>query len=673
MGFAMSVRRLMPLLLLLAGCAATIAAYWIGLRGPFLFDDFANLPQLGEFGRLDSLDRILRYLTSGTADPLGRPIALLTFLFNAESWPADPAAFKRVNLIVHLVNGLLVYGLLARLGSVLSDGREPARLAAAFAATAWLLHPLLVSTTLYVIQREAMLTATFVLAGLTCFVAGRLRCAEGRTRSGCFLIAIGIVGGTALAMLCKANGVLLPLLALVLEKTVLAGVTQGPATDARRLRALLWLLIYLPSLALIVALVVMIPSYADMAETYRSWSLGERLLTQPRVLLRYLQLLFLPRAYSPGLLNDDLTISTGLLSPGSTLPALAVVALLLGAAVHWRKTWPRVAAALLFFFAGHVLESTVVPLEMYFEHRNYLPAMLLFWPLAALVAQPAERSFVRLSLGLVALAGLGVMTKLHADLWSDGRTQAVVWATMMPNSPRAQANAAQYEIRGGRADLAERRIRTALVRHPSEPQLALNLIGARCALGTLTDDDVDVAARSIRGADRPGELLGRWIDDYFEDGSICASFSSAHLSRLLDAARSNPRLAPNDDQKQTLMSLEGRLALVHREGAAAREAFDRALDFRPAPGAALRQAALLASGGFPCDGLRHLDRFEFVKANVQAPRPGMPAVHEYLLRKQNYWATEFAHLRGVIVDDIRTAGGDPEACKPVFSGGLAHD
>lgn len=663
-------RRLLPPLLLLAAMAAAVGVYWVGLRGPFLFDDFANLPQLGDFGRLDAPDRILRYLTAGTADPLGRPLALLTFLADADGWPADPFAFKRTNLIIHLLNGLLVYALLVRLGALLRDGREPARLAAALATAAWLLHPLLVSTTLYVIQREAMLTATFALSGLIAFVAGRAHLASGRMGSGSLLIAAGLGGATALAMLCKANGVLLPLLALVLEKTVLSTALK-PSSDtaARRLRLLLGLFVYLPSLVLIAVLLLAIPSYADMAETYRSWSLWERVLTQPRMLLFYLQLWFVPRVYSPGLLNDDIVISTGLLTPASTLPAALAVGLLTVAAVCWRRRWPRMAAAVLFFLAGHVLESTVVPLEMYFEHRNYLPAVLLFWPFAAFAAQPVERAFARLSLALVVLVGLGFMTKLHADLWSDGRRQALVWASKMPNSPRAQANAAQYEIHSGRPDLAERRIRATLARHPTEPQLALNLIGARCALGTLDDSDVEIAARSIREADRPGELLNRWIDDYFEDSSVCASFSAERVARFIEAAYANPRLASNDDQKQTLMSLEGRLALARREGEKAREAFDRALDFRPTPAAALRQSALLASRGFACDALKHLDRFELLKARVALPRRGMPMLHDWLLRRQNYWPTELAHLRGVIVDDVRTAGGDPASCRPQMPGG----
>ncbi|MBL8297667.1 MAG: tetratricopeptide repeat protein [Rhodanobacteraceae bacterium] len=657
-------RRLLALLLLLVALFATVFVYWNGLYGPFLFDDFANLPLLGEFGRLESGERIVRYLTGGTADPLGRPVALATFLLDANTWPAEPFAFKRSNLLLHLFNGVLLYLLLARLGAVLHQGRESARLAAALAAAAWLLHPLFVSTTLYIIQREAMLTATFVLCGLLGYVAGRARFASGQIGSGTLLLAASLVLGTGLAMLCKANGVLLPLLALVLEKTVLAVTLQPSPEAARRLRILLWLLVYLPAAGLIAALLFAIPEYAQTAEAYRSWTLGERVLTQPRMLLLYLRLLFLPRAYSPGLFNDDIALSTGLFTPWSTFFALLAVVTLPIAAFLVRRRWPRLSAAILFFFAGHLLESTVVPLEMYFEHRNYLPAVLLFWPLAALAALPGERAFVRTALALGVLVGLGLMTRLHANLWSDGWRQAAVWAQQMPNSPRAQANAAQFEIHLGRAEQAERRIRTALQRFPAEPQLALNLIAARCVLGTLDDADIEVAARSIREADRPGELLNRWIDDYLEGRAVCSRFSLDQVARLIMAAEENPRLSPNDDQRQTLMSLNGRFALLSGNAARARAAFDRALDFRPAPGTALRQSALLASRGFACEALRHLDRFELLRDQVRPARFGMPMLHEYVLHRQNYWPGEFTHLRGNILDDLRTAGVDPVQCKP---------
>src|SRR5512135_1443267 len=164
---------------LASGCllAALLGLAWLayhpGLAGTFLFDDFANLPSLGEFGPVDNAATFWRYVTSGSADPLGRPLALLSFLIDANDWPAAPYAFKRTGVLIHLLNGVLLCWLLLKLGRVLGKTDREAAFAALLGAAFWLLHPLLVSTTLYVVQRETILPATFILIGLLGYVGSR--------------------------------------------------------------------------------------------------------------------------------------------------------------------------------------------------------------------------------------------------------------------------------------------------------------------------------------------------------------------------------------------------------------------------------------------------------------------------------------------------------------------
>jgi hypothetical protein len=80
--------------LCLTALAATIAlTWWVyspGLSGDFLFDDFGNLPVLGATGPVDNWATFWRYITSGNADPTGRPRPLLTFLIDAHTWPDNP-------------------------------------------------------------------------------------------------------------------------------------------------------------------------------------------------------------------------------------------------------------------------------------------------------------------------------------------------------------------------------------------------------------------------------------------------------------------------------------------------------------------------------------------------------------------------------------------------------
>src|SRR5687768_2841566 len=85
--------------------AAVALAYWPGLHGGFLFDDYANLDALGRYGGVRDLHSFLYFLTSGEADPTGRPLAQLSFLLDARDWPADPWPFKRSNVLLHLLNG----------------------------------------------------------------------------------------------------------------------------------------------------------------------------------------------------------------------------------------------------------------------------------------------------------------------------------------------------------------------------------------------------------------------------------------------------------------------------------------------------------------------------------------------------------------------------------------
>src|SRR6185437_6148071 len=389
-GFLMHARltTLPTLLIALLLVCVTWWAYAPGLHGAFLFDDFGNLPALGASGPIDNWAAFWRYISSGIADPTGRPLTLLTFLLDARNWPADPYPFKRTNLLLHLLNGALLYALLSRLGQLLEVELWRRRLAALFGAALWLLHPLLVSTTLYIVQREAMLPATCVLAGLLIWLHGRDQLAAGNLRRGLPWSVLGLGGFTLLGVLAKANGALLPLYALLIEFIVLVPRRPQPEGKARRAHcACLLIFAVIPALAIAAYLAwVGVTGIISGGPALRPWTYAQRLLTEPRVLVDYLQLLWLPRPFSSGLFNDQYVASTSLLHPADTLPAIIGVLALLGSAWWIRRRHSVLALAVLFYFAGQLLESTSIPLELYFEHRNYVPALLMFWPLGLWLA-----------------------------------------------------------------------------------------------------------------------------------------------------------------------------------------------------------------------------------------------------------------------------------------------
>lgn len=655
-------RRLLRYLCLIAALIALgIWAYRPGLGGDFLFDDFGTLPALGAYGPVDNPTALSRYLTSGGGDPTGRPLALASFLLDANDWPATPWPFKYTNMLLHLLNGMLLVWVLLRLGRALRLPEELACNAALLGAGLWLLHPLLVSTTLYVVQREAMLSTTFCLVGLLGWIFARQALTRGRLLHGLLGMLTAAVGCAFLAILCKANGVLLPLLMLLCEWVLLAPSEPMPDIVLERWRRrAIWILLGIPSLLLGLWLLWQTPSAIVSTRAIRDWSLWQRLLSEPRALVDYLGLLFLPRADSRGLFNDSFAASTGLLHPWTTLPCLLAVTALIAIGFGLRRRHPTIALALLFFFAGHLLESTVIPLELYFEHRNYLPAIMLFWPLAIALLRPGSLLILRRTLVFALPLLLCALTWSRASLWGDGYRQALVWAAHNPDSARAQTNAALYEMAHGRASLAAARLRRILGDHSGDVQIPLNLIDAECQLGVVHPPSLNAASAALTRSRAGAAVSFNWFNSAIDRARDrnCAGLDFTGVHSLLDAARANRIWQALPGRRQDIAHLEGVLALAERRPELAQRAFDQALAEDPVPSVALNQAATLGSHGYPRMGLAHLDLYATFPRFAEPS--GMARLHAWLLHRQHYWEHETAHLRAILQADAdKQAAGLP--------------
>lgn len=701
-------------LTLIAILALAWFAYRPGLSGAFLFDDLGSLPKLGATGPVDNWATFWRYITSGTADPTGRPLALLSFLIDARNWPADPYPFKVTNVVLHLINGALLAWVLWKLGGLLlpspsgrgarsasaqrwgegtiprngsgSSDPEPSpgatrhplpegegnkgklfaldrrgiAIAALFGAGAWLLHPLLVSTTLYVVQREAMLPATFVLIGMLGWMASREAMARRHFKRALAGFALSAWLCTLLAVLSKANGALLPLLLLLTEWIVLS---RRPMPDARLRRSMKFavaLFLVMPSVLLLAYLLAVIPGNVATAPAVRGWTVGQRLLTEPRVVTDYLRLLFDPSAHSSGLFNDAFPVSTGWLHPASTLPCIVLILALVGAGFALRKKYPAIALALLFYFAAQLMESGWIPLELYFEHRNYLPAMLLFWPIGLALERPGTLRFLRTTAGAAILVFLATLTSQRAALWGNAFHQAQIWAAFNPDSARAQTSAALYDLQNDRPRLAAARLRLAMPRHPDDVQIPVNLITAECKLGAVRPQTI-AAARTALANDRVGgEVAFNWFGDALAsvEKHACEGLDYSTLQGLLDAAGHNPYWQKYAGIRSDLLHLEGTLALAQHKPDQALQDFNTALKRNPYIGAALAQAATLASAGFPELGLKHLEYMDTLPKR-QAKGLGMSRIHQWVLTRQDYWPRETAHLRKALDAGVAAKRSSP--------------
>ncbi len=462
-------------------CAVLLGLYAFGAGGIFFFDDAPSMD-----GLLEVRDRTsaLAYVFSGDAGPLGRPLALASFLPQQAAYAAGQAApFLWVNIAVHLLNVVLLFALVLRLQRGVPHVLGTAPWLAPAVAFIWGVMPMLASASLMIVQRMTTLSAVFVLLGCHAYVWARQQAVQGRTLwTAVALAAVGLC--TLLSALAKENGVLLPLLLLVMHYTLFgrnpvkaAGQPQPRATwQLRGVALCLWI----PSAAVLAYIALRLPT---IASTYanRPFTLGQRLATESVVLWEYLRVAFLPRFADLSPFRDDYPIRE-FSELGVQLAILAWVVTVAVGVWRWRKGHPLLLFAVFWYLVAHLLESTVFALFLYFEHRNYVPLMGLVIALVAWVS-----SWTALPLRVKAAVGLGYAVFLAFVLWQAtstwGSRQQLVWARQHPDSPRALQMLAGAYMQAGKAKDVEGMYLDALERNPKLSSVAIQGLRASCYLG----------------------------------------------------------------------------------------------------------------------------------------------------------------------------------------------
>ncbi len=426
--------------LLAAVCLLTVAAYALGLRGDFLFDDFPQIVLNKALLPLETYADLVRVWHSGSTGPGGRPLPVVTFALQVALTGYDPFPFKLVNLGIHLANGLLIYRLARSLVPAANDARPGApRYATLFpllVATWWLLSPMGLSTVLYVVQRMTSLAATFSLLALLWYIHFRRR-DDGR---GLAIAGVGLVALTACSFLSKEIGALTLVYVYLVEWFAFRFRSQS-AVCSRVLAVLRYS--PLAATALVGFWLWRIYDF-ELAYGYRPFTLAERVLTEARIVWFYIIQIFIPNVSWLTFYHDDFVLSTGLLSPLSTIFAVAGHLTLLALAAWLVRSAPLVSFGILWFYGGHLLESTIFPLELIFEHRNYLPMFGLY---VAVLALPfhlrglGENLKVFVVCVLLLIAGAAFATIIRATDWGSPM-RVLIEAEHKPNSARANFDAA---------------------------------------------------------------------------------------------------------------------------------------------------------------------------------------------------------------------------------------
>jgi len=595
-------------------CTLLAALYAPGLQGGFFFDDEPSI-LYAEGVRLDRLDAgsLREAFASGRSGPSGRPVAQLSFALNYHFSGFEPIAFKATNLAIHAACGVLVFLLSLRLYAA---SRVPkAMVFAGVVAVIWLLHPLQLTPVLHVVQRMTSLSALFLLAALLSHVVARER--GGRGGATLLILAWGVLW--PLSFFSKESGALFPFFVLAWE-LILRRNERGSLDGFARVFAVLAGLTLLGA-----AIYLALPSGRWLWAGYavRDFSPFERMLTEGRVLWFYIGLVALPRLEALGLYHDDIALSTGLLTPWTTLPAWVGLVGLAWLAWRLRSRAPLASFGIAWFFVGHALESTLLPLEIAHEHRNYLPLLGILlagvYGLSRLLAAPGPRRTLGLTLAVAVLLYLPFVTALRAHQFSGELLRTQIEAQHHRGSPRAQYDAGRVlasQLEAMQTDSPAYSFARAHFERAGElnPGFKLGLLGLiylNCRAGIPAETGwVAELARRLRntpfGPGDSGVLLQ--LKDLSISGTLC--LKRADVEQLFVAALDNPTAAPHHrvDMHSWLADY---LVLGARDLPAAQIALERALALAPYnSGNRLKRAQLAILLGRRAEALEILAKVE---------------------------------------------------------------
>lgn len=448
--------------------------YLPGISGPFLFDDRSNITNnsLLLVTRLDA-HTLADAAFSGQAGPFKRPLAMLSFGLNhyfSEGFKAPH--FKLTNIFIHGLNSTLLLILaLQLLNRTHSKNNQYLVFYAGLITILWSLHPINLTSVLYIVQRMTALSTLFSLCTIILYIKARNSSVNSKTTRGSYYIFSLSLLCLIFAIMSKENAILVPLLILLIEQTLFSKEKPWPhiLQAPKQLKITGFITFAVLSLVFSIWLI----DYASVGYNNRPFNMLERVLTESRVICFYISLILLPRIDGFALFHDDIVISTSLLSPWTTITSFIFILGLLITTFYYRKKNPLFALGISWFFIGHIIESTFFPLEIAHEHRNHLPSIGII--IAAFSLVPIRKLESKKAIAAIIFIAfiLGLTTILRATQWSDYKTLAFYEAKHNSASPATQAMLSNAAHQAGAIEVAITAIENAIRLDPTETAYAL--------------------------------------------------------------------------------------------------------------------------------------------------------------------------------------------------------
>lgn len=467
-----------PLLLTLI-LLATVLLYWQGLGGGFYLDDLSNLDGLTEASGTKGMMNFV--FNNGSY----RFLSYLSFLPHQADWINQNAfPFKLTNLLIHLLNTGLVFfltHLICQKLDITGNFRTGIML---FCPLIWATAPIHASSVLYVIQRMTLLSTTFTLLACTFFLA-REACWDTRNRR--LAATVIIISCYFLGILAKENAVLIGVYLLTLQ------ITLAHSRSLPR-----WGFAMITGGPLAITVIYLLLTH-QLNYTGRDFTLTERLLTQACILFEYARNIILPFPHHINIFNDDHRVITGSLA----IASIATIILLVILAFLCIRRHAVFSFTILWFLGGHLLESTVIPLELYFEHRNYLPAFGIIFLAVYLLVRPGKFALARAALLVLLTANILFTAFLETRSWGNAQQFALDAVAERPLSTRALHTASSWFLSTG--DIRKAALLTDYSHRHIKPLSThlINLIAFKCLDNEVAIDPLDQILAHIKmlGAD----------------------------------------------------------------------------------------------------------------------------------------------------------------------------
>jgi tetratricopeptide (TPR) repeat protein len=456
----------------------TTLLYLNTFQVPWQFDDRPNIVDNLAVHFYDlSAERFFKLFSFSLSESI-RLFSYFTFALNFYFGRLNVFGYHLVNLIIHLATGILLFWFVLLTLSLPSQRENYGSIGfkvAFLISLLFMVHPVQTQAVTYIVQRMTSMAAMLYLLSLILFIKARLTTGKRRI---VYYGGMGLSG--LLAVLSKENALMLPVFIVLYEVLFFRQWEDGFS-----FRPLLKIFLILGGLGLI-GFVFLGGRYIDVIREgyqYRDFTMPERVLTQFRVTLHYLTLLVFP---SPSRLNldYDFPVSKSLVDPFSTFLSLVAILVFLGIGIWKMKKWPVLSFFIFWYFGNLVIESSIIPLEMVFEHRLYLPSIGPIFLFSLLLVRLWERwvtagrlrkEAIFAGMLFLAILPLSWATIERNAVW---RSEYGLWRDVVEKSPhkgRPHYNIGYFHFRSGQVAEAQKEFELALRLDPKLAPAHLNL------------------------------------------------------------------------------------------------------------------------------------------------------------------------------------------------------